>query len=42
MFAVDEGMRDNNTGGEVYGFVTTGESWQMLKYDGALFQMTQD
>lgn len=37
-----EGTRDNNTGGEVYGFVTTGESWQMLKYDRALFQMTQD
>ncbi|KAI5839536.1 hypothetical protein DFP73DRAFT_561246, partial [Morchella snyderi] len=33
--------RDNNGGGEVYGFVTTGESWQMLKYDGASFQITR-
>ncbi|RPB15816.1 hypothetical protein P167DRAFT_542534 [Morchella conica CCBAS932] len=33
-------MRDNNGGvGEVYGFVTTAEFWQMLSYDGA-FQVT--
>ncbi|KAI5839539.1 hypothetical protein DFP73DRAFT_587459 [Morchella snyderi] len=32
-------MRDNNGGGEVYGFVTTGESWRMISYDGT-FQMT--
>lgn len=32
-------MRDNNGGGTVYGFVTTGESWRMLSYDGA-FQLT--
>ncbi|KAI5837451.1 hypothetical protein DFP73DRAFT_619587 [Morchella snyderi] len=32
-------MRDNNTRGQVNGFVTTGEQWQMLKCDGALFQM---
>ncbi|KAI5844493.1 hypothetical protein DFP73DRAFT_549515 [Morchella snyderi] len=32
--------RDNNGGGEVYGFVTTGESWQMLKYDGTSFQLS--
>lgn len=31
--------RDNNGGGEVYGFVTTGDTWRMLKYDGE-FQMT--
>jgi len=33
--------RNKNGGGEVYGFVTTGESWQMLKYNGASFQMTR-
>ena len=27
-------MRDSNGGGVVYGFVTAGESWQMLSYDG--------
>ncbi|KAF8538993.1 hypothetical protein BDD12DRAFT_883625 [Trichophaea hybrida] len=27
-------MRDVNDGGEVYGFVRTGETWRMLKYDG--------
>lgn len=32
-------MRKNNGGGEVYGFVTTGESWRMISYDGT-FQMT--
>lgn len=30
-------MRDNNEG-EVYGFVTTGDTWRMLKNDGK-FQM---
>ncbi|PUU79528.1 hypothetical protein B9Z19DRAFT_1125034 [Tuber borchii] len=33
-------MRDRNGVGEVYGFVTTGETWQMLSYDGA-FRMTR-
>jgi len=33
-------MRDNNAGGKVYGFVTTGETWQMLEYDGEVFQKT--
>jgi len=33
--------RDNNGGGTVYGFVTTGELWQMLSYDGVLFQSTR-
>ncbi|KAI5839543.1 hypothetical protein DFP73DRAFT_561266 [Morchella snyderi] len=34
-------MKDarDNGGGEVYGFVTTGDTWRMLKYDGK-FQMT--
>ena len=31
--------RDQNSGGVVYGFITTGESWRMLRYDGT-FQMT--
>jgi len=31
-------MRANNGRGKVYGFVTTGEFWQMLEYDGAFFQ----
>ena len=26
-------MWDNNASGEVYGFVTSGASWQMIKYD---------
>ena len=29
-------MRDGNGTGKVYGFVATGESWQMLRYDGML------
>ena len=33
-------MRDNNGGGEVYGFVTTGIEWQMIRYDGE-FQITE-
>ncbi|KAF8428711.1 hypothetical protein EV426DRAFT_711384 [Tirmania nivea] len=33
-------MRDNNGDGKVYGFVTTGELWQMLEYDGKSFRMT--
>lgn len=33
-------MRDNNGKGKVYGFVTTGEQWQMLEYDGTLFRKT--
>jgi len=31
--------RDQNGGGAVYGFITTGVFWQMLRYDGK-FQMT--
>ena len=33
-------MGDNNGGDKVYGFVTTGESWRMLSYDGVSFQLT--
>lgn len=33
-------MRDHNGEGKVYGFVTTGEHWQMLEYDGILFRKT--
>jgi len=33
-------MRDNNGGGEVYGFVTTGDTWQMLRHDGTSFQIS--
>ena len=35
-------MSDNNGGGEVYGFVITGKGWQMLRYDGVSFQMTEE
>ena len=33
-------MSDRNKGGIVYGFVTTGESWRMLSYDGCTFKVT--
>jgi len=33
---------DNNGGGVVYGFVTTGQHWQMFSCDGASFQMTRE
>lgn len=33
-------MWDNNCDGKVYGFVTTGETWQMLEYDGKAFRKT--
>lgn len=33
---------DNNGGGVVYGFVTTGQHWQMISYDGTLFQKTRE
>ncbi|KAG0643672.1 hypothetical protein HOY80DRAFT_944770, partial [Tuber brumale] len=35
-------MGDHNGGGVVYGFVTTGEQWQMLRYDGAVFTQTHN
>jgi len=31
---------ENNGGGEVYGFLTTGDSWRMVRYDEA-FRMTE-
>ena len=34
--------RDNNAGGVVYGFVTTGAQWQMIMYDGSEFLMTEE
>jgi len=34
-------MRDNNGGGVVYGFVTTGQDWQMLSYDSKGFRLTE-
>ena len=33
-------MGDSNHGGVVYGFITTGDSWRMLSYDGGSFQVT--
>ncbi|KAG0643675.1 hypothetical protein HOY80DRAFT_944802 [Tuber brumale] len=35
-------MGDRNGGGVVYGFITTGEQWQMLRYDGAVFTQTHN
>ncbi|RPB28987.1 hypothetical protein L211DRAFT_776546 [Terfezia boudieri ATCC MYA-4762] len=32
---------DNNEGGEVYGFVTLGEQWRMIKFDGKSFVATE-
>lgn len=32
---------DNNGAGVMYGFVTTGESWRMLRYDGESFEKTE-
>jgi len=34
-------MWDSNGGGEVYGFVPTGDLWQMITYDGGLFRMSR-
>ena len=33
--------RDTNSGGIIYGFVTTGEDWRMLSYDGGEFVITE-
>jgi len=33
-------MLVNNGGGLVYGFVTTGEFWRMVRYDGTSFTLT--
>ncbi|KAG0633431.1 hypothetical protein HOY80DRAFT_991622 [Tuber brumale] len=35
-------MGDRNGGGMVYGFVTNGEQWQMLRYDGTVFTQTHN
>ncbi|PUU80207.1 hypothetical protein B9Z19DRAFT_1063653 [Tuber borchii] len=34
-------MFSHNGGGKAYGFVTTGELWRMIRYDGTKFQMTE-
>ena len=34
-------MRDSNGGCAVFGFATTGDRWQMLRYAGGSFQMTR-
>ncbi|KAF8430201.1 hypothetical protein EV426DRAFT_708345 [Tirmania nivea] len=34
-------MGNSNNGGAVFGFVTTGESWSMLRCDGTVFQVTE-
>jgi len=34
-------MWDNNAKGRAYGFVTTGEDWRMVRYDGIAFQVTE-
>ncbi|CUS06897.1 unnamed protein product [Tuber aestivum] len=34
-------MGDNNGGGVVHGFVTTGDQWQMIRYDGTAFTQTE-
>ncbi|PUU80209.1 hypothetical protein B9Z19DRAFT_1173202 [Tuber borchii] len=34
-------MFSYNQGGKAYGFVTTGELWRMIQYDGTKFQMTE-
>lgn len=31
---------ENNGGGVVYGFVTTGEEWKMVRYEGGVFAQT--
>jgi len=31
-------MWDNNNGGYIYGFATTGESWRMFSFNGVLFE----
>lgn len=32
---------DNNGEGVLYGFVTTGESWRMIRYDGISFEKSE-
>ena len=33
-------MWNNHGKGEIYGFVTTGDVWGMVRYDGSTFQMS--
>ena len=33
-------MQENNGGGTIYGFITTGDSWRMVSYDGG-FRITE-
>jgi len=33
-------MQENNGGGTIYGFITTGDSWRMVSYDGT-FKITE-
>ncbi|KAF8466159.1 hypothetical protein BDZ91DRAFT_725638 [Kalaharituber pfeilii] len=35
-------MCDSNHGGVVYGFVTSGDSWRMLSYDGVTFVVSEE
>ncbi|RPB26920.1 hypothetical protein L211DRAFT_661547 [Terfezia boudieri ATCC MYA-4762] len=32
---------NNDIGGVLYGFVTTGEDWEMIRYDGNCFLVTK-
>ena len=34
-------MWNNNRKGEVYGFVTSGDIWKIMRYDGTTFQMAE-
>ncbi|KAF8420692.1 hypothetical protein EV426DRAFT_576270 [Tirmania nivea] len=34
-------MRDNNCGDTVYGFITTGDSWRMISYNG-FFEISEE
>lgn len=38
----NDGMKEGNNddAGVLYGFVTTGEDWAMIRYDGSTFEMT--
>ena len=35
-------MGDSNRGGIVYGFTTAGDTWWILSYDGASFQVSEE
>ena len=42
VFTVVEDAKDSNGEGEVYGFITTGQVWRMLGYDGKSFKLTRE